>query len=1037
MFHRSAISGAQALVRPRHMQPAAIARTIAFRAALLHTLRPHLSSAAATASAEPASSDLFNSASSEAASSVAQAALAPLDTFLRRHNGPRATDVEAMLQVLGFQSLDQMIAATVPDSIRLREPLRIADGEYAEKELLAKLKQIAQKNKVYRSFIGTGYTDTVVPPVILRNILENPGWYTQYTPYQPEISQGRLESLLNFQTVVSDLTGLPAANASLLDEGTAAGEALVVCLASTRNKSRKIFFADQNCHPQTLAVLRTRAEGFGAEIVVGDYRSYDFAALGNRLAGAMVSYPDTYGTIGEHKMLADTVHAQGAQLVVVSDLMSLAVLQAPGEFGADIAIGNTQRFGVPLGYGGPHAAFFATTAANQRRVPGRIIGVSRDAEGKRAYRLALQTREQHIRREKASSNICTAQALLANMAAMYAVYHGPEGIKAIANRIHRFAQVLATAVSAAGHTVENSSYFDTLRIRIANGLSAADIHARADQRQINLRRIDSQTVGVTLDEAINREELVHLVEIFGGNTSAIDAFVAAAAPTAAESVAIPAGLARQSAILTHPIFSRYHSETEMLRYITQLQNKDLSLANAMIPLGSCTMKLNATTELIPITWPEFGQIHPFAPREQTEGYAHMIRDLEEDLAAITGMDATTVQPNSGAQGEYAGLRAIQAYQRSQNQGHRNICLVPESAHGTNPASAIMAGLKVVIVKCDAKGNLDLTDLESKSVKHAENLSAVMITYPSTFGVFEDGVLRAIDIVHANGGQVYMDGANMNAQVGLTSPGHMGADVCHLNNHKTLAIPHGGGGPGVGPICVKAHLAPFLPGHPELINTDGSPKSTVGPVSAAPYGSAGVLPVTWSYVKLLGGRGMTEVSKTAILNANYMASRLRSHYNVLFTNDKGMCAHEFILDIRPFGKSAGVQALDVAKRLQDYGFHPPTMSWPVPNTIMIEPTESESKEEMDKFCDALISIREEIREIEQGKQSRDDNILVNAPHTITKVSAEEWSHPYSRQRAAYPLSYLRERKFWPTVSRVDDAYGDINLMCSCPPMDTYQ
>ncbi|KAJ2161743.1 glycine decarboxylase subunit P [Coemansia sp. RSA 552] len=1032
MLRGSAISKAQSVARLSAAPSASALGVAALRAALLHTLKPRQSSAAVASSASSG-----EAAEPAAAAASAAAALAPLDTFLRRHNGPRDSDVQAMLQALGFQSLDEMVSAAVPDAIRLAEPLRIADSEYAEKELLAKLKGIAQKNKVYRSFIGTGYTDTVVPPVILRNILENPGWYTQYTPYQPEISQGRLESLLNFQTVVSDLTGLPAANASLLDEGTAAGEALVVCLNSSRKKSRNVFFADENCHPQTLAVLRTRAEGVGAEIVVGDYRTFDLASLGDRLAGALVSYPDTFGNIGEHKALADMVHAQGGQLVVVADLMSLAVLQPPGEFGADIAIGNSQRFGVPLGYGGPHAAFFATTAANQRRIPGRIIGVSRDAEGNRAYRLALQTREQHIRREKASSNICTAQALLANMSAMYAVYHGPEGIRAIANRIHRFTQVLAAAVTAAGHSVENSSYFDTLRIRIADSSSAADIHARADQREINLRRIDSQTVGVTLDEAITREELAQLAEIFGSNALAVDALVAGTAPTAAESSAIPAGLARQSPILTHPIFSRYHSETEMLRYITQLQNKDLSLANAMIPLGSCTMKLNATTELIPITWPEFSQIHPFAPREQTAGYAHMIQDLEEDLAAVTGMAATTVQPNSGAQGEYAGLRAIKAYQQSQGQGQRNVCLVPESAHGTNPASAVLAGLKVVIVKCDAKGNLDLVDLEAKAKKHADKLSAVMITYPSTFGVFEEGVLRAIEIVHDNGGQVYMDGANMNAQVGLTSPGHMGADVCHLNNHKTLAIPHGGGGPGVGPICVKEHLAPFLPGHPELVRPDGTPQSTVGPVSAAPYGSAGVLPVTWSYVKLLGGRGMTEVSKTAILNANYMANRLRDHYSILYTNEQGMCAHEFILDMRPFGKSAGVQVIDIAKRLQDYGFHPPTMSWPVPNTIMIEPTESESKEELDRFCDALISIREEIREIEEGKQSREDNILVNAPHTISKVSAEEWTHPYTRQRAAYPLPSLRERKFWPSTSRVDDAYGDMNLQCSCPPMDTYQ
>ncbi|KAJ2513571.1 glycine decarboxylase subunit P, partial [Coemansia sp. RSA 1939] len=741
-------------------------------------------------------------------------------------------------------------------------------------------------------------------------------------------------------------------------------------------------------------------------------------------------YPDTYGTIGDYRALAKKVHELGGQVVVAADLMALAVLQAPAEFGADIAIGNSQRFGVPLGYGGPHAAFFATTAANQRRVPGRIIGVSRDADGNRAYRLALQTREQHIRREKASSNICTAQALLANMSAMYAVYHGPEGIKAIADRIHRFAQVLAAGVARAGHTVENASYFDTLRIRVAASTTAEEIHARANERQINLRHIDAATVGVTLDEAVTRDELAQLIEIFGGNGGEIDTAAGSVAATASESSAIPAGLARQSAILTHPVFNRYHSETEMLRYITQLQGKDLSLANAMIPLGSCTMKLNATTELIPITWPEFSQMHPFAPADQAQGYAQMIGDLEADLAAITGMDATTVQPNSGAQGEYAGLRAIRAYQASRGEALRDVCLVPESAHGTNPASAVMAGLRVVIVRCSG-GNLDLADLEAKAAKHADRLAAVMITYPSTYGVFEHGVVRAIDIVHAHGGQVYMDGANMNAQVGLTSPGHMGADVCHLNNHKTLAIPHGGGGPGVGPICVKAHLAPFLPGHPALGAT------TQGPVSAAPYGSAGVLPVTWAYVKLLGAHGMTQASKAAILNANYMAARLRDHYSVLFANERGMCAHEFILDTRVFAKSADVHAIDIAKRLQDYGFHPPTMSWPVPNTIMVEPTESESKEEIDRFCDALIAIRNEIREIEDGAQPRDNNLLVNAPHTIANVSADNWSRPYSRERAAYPLPTLRDRKFWPSVSRVDDAYGDLNLICSCPPIENYE
>ncbi|KAJ1921100.1 glycine decarboxylase subunit P [Mycoemilia scoparia] len=1012
--------------------PIAVAAKSWASARQLHTQKPVRSSAAA---ASEASGDVAGKLD---VASAAEFALAPLDTFTRRHTGPRTKDVAEMLATLNLKSLDELVSRTVPDSIRLNPPLVIPEGGVTERELLARIKSIAAQNKPFRSFIGAGYTDVEVPPVILRNILENPSWYTQYSPYQAEISQGRLESLLNFQTMVSDLTGLPIANSSLLDEGTAAGEALVICLNAARKKTKNLFFADSRCHPQTLAVLHTRAEGFGAEVVVGEFEKFDFNAVGDRLCGAMVSYPDTYGNINDYKNLSETVHANGGNLVVVADLVSLTVLQPPSSFGADIVLGNSQRFGVPMGNGGPHAAFFAATEKHKRSVPGRIVGLSRDANGDPAYRLALQTREQHIRREKASSNICTAQALLANMAAMYAVYHGPEGLRAIANRIHRFTSVLASAITEAGHTVENSAFFDTLSIKVASG-NSKDIIDRAVKSNVNLRKIDGERVGVTLDEVVTRQELATLIEIFGGNVNSVEQLAAQAPSTVGESTAVPSNLVRQGEILNYPVFHRYHSETEMLRYITELQNRDLSLANAMIPLGSCTMKLNATTQMIPVTWPEFGRVHPFAPEDQKAGYHILFRDLEQDLALITGMDATSLQPNSGAQGEYAGLRAIRGYQAANGQGHRNICLIPQSAHGTNPASAVMAGLKVVSVKCLENGNLDLADLEAKAKKHADNLSAVMITYPSTYGVFEDTVLRAIELVHSNGGQVYMDGANLNAQIGLCNPGSMGADVCHINAHKTLAIPHGGGGPGMGPITVKSHLAPFLPGH--INNTDAvTANASAGgsrAVSAAPYSSASILTISWSYIKLLGGDGMTQSTKTALLNANYMANRLRDHYTILFTNKNGMCAHEFIIDCRPFDKISGIQGIDIAKRLQDYGFHSPTMSWPVSNTLMIEPTESESREELDRFCDAMISIRNEIREIEEGKQPRDNNVLKNSPHTIRDVSAETWDRPYSRVKAAFPLASLQRRKFWPTIRRVDDVYGDTNLVCSCPPMSSYE
>ncbi|KAK9675205.1 glycine decarboxylase subunit P [Basidiobolus ranarum] len=873
-----------------------------------------------------------------------------------------------MLKTVGVKSVDDLIAKTVPSSIRAAKALALDNG-YPERELLKRLKEIASKNKVYRSYLGMGYADTVVPNVILRNIMENPGWYTQYTPYQAEIAQGRLESLLNYQTMVTDLTGMEIANASLLDEGTAAGEAMVMCYTASRNK-KKTFFVDENCHPQTIEVLRTRAEGFGINVVVGNYKTFDFEAAQKDISGVLIQYPANDGIVIDYQEFTDRIHKLGGQVVCATELLALTMLKPPGEFGADIVLGNSQRFGVPLGYGGPHAAFFACTKDNARRMPGRIVGVSKDAAGKKALRLALQTREQHIRREKATSNICTAQALLANMAAMYAVYHGPEGVKQIAQRIHNLTSILAEGVRRAGHTVKNESFFDTLTIKV-NGGSESTIK-KAVENGINLRRIDETTVGVTLDETVTRKDLEDLLKAFSADGSVPDVSALAAEVGVSESKPaqnFPSNLVRTSKYLEHEIFNSYHSETDMLRYIHHLQSKDLSLTHSMIPLGSCTMKLNATTEMIPVTWPEFGSIHPFAPADQVEGYKIMLDELAEDLAVITGFDEVSLQPNSGAQGEYAGLRTIKAFHESRGEGKRDVCLIPISAHGTNPASAAMAGMKVVIVNCKPNGNLDLDDLKAKAEKNKDKLAAVMVTYPSTYGVFEDGIKDLCDIVHNNGGQVYMDGANMNAQIGLCSPGEIGADVCHLNLHKTFCIPHGGGGPGMGPIGVKSHLAPFLPGHP-LVQTGG--EKAIGPISAAPFGSSSILPISWAYIKLMGAKGITEATEQAILNANYMRSRLENHYKVLFTNENGMCAHEFILDIRPFGETAGVEAIDVAKRLQDYGFHSPTMSWPVANTLMIEPTESESKAELDRFCDAMISIREEIRAVEEGQQPKDNN-----------------------------------------------------------------
>ncbi|KAJ3034029.1 glycine decarboxylase subunit P [Rhizophlyctis rosea] len=953
-----------------------------------------------------------------------------------------------MCKTLGVSSLDELVEKTVPAQIRIQTPTNLGPG-VPEMEVLERLKYIASKNKVFKSYIGMGYTGTITPKVILRNIMENPGWYTQYTPYQPEISQGRLESLLNFQTMVSDLTGLPVANASLLDEGTAAGEAMLLCF-SAGNRKKNIFFVDQACHPQTIACVKTRAEGFGITVIVGDYEIFDFASNKDNVMGVLIQYPTTDGRVVDYESFVQKAHENGAMVACATDLLALALLKPPGEFGVDIAFGNSQRFGVPLGYGGPHAAFFAVTDAHKRRIPGRLIGVSKDVNGKKAYRLALQTREQHIRREKATSNICTAQALLANMSAMYAVYHGPEGIRNIAQRVHNLTAVFAEGVGRLGHTVKTKDFFDTITIELK--YDAEDLVLAAAESGINIRQIGARTVSVTLDETVTKEDIYDLLKVFAtasfeetyrfGSKKQFYVSIPLLDDVAAE-IGVEAGkvggkfpdhLQRTSKYLTHPVFNSYHSETEMLRYITHLQSKDLSLAEAMIPLGSCTMKLNATTEMIPVTWPEFANIHPFVPVDQASGYRIMLQELEYALSEATGFDQISLQPNSGAQGEYTGLRVITAYLKSQGQQNRDVCLIPVSAHGTNPASAAMAGLQVVTVKCDEEGNLDLADLRAKAEKYKDRLAATMITYPSTYGVFEDGIVEACKIIHDNGGQVYMDGANLNAQMGLCKPAEIGADVCHLNLHKTFCIPHGGGGPGMGPIGVKSHLAPFLPGHP-LIKTSG--ELAIGPVSAAPWGSASILPISWAYLKMMGDDGLKKATQVALLNANYMRKRLEKHYKILFVGKEGFCAHEFIVDCRGFRDAAGVEGIDIAKRLHDYGFHSPTMSFPVPNTLMIEPTESESKGELDRFCDAMIQIREEIRAVEEGRQPRGNNVLTNAPHTVEVLVADKWERSYGREEAAFPVKGLRGKKFWPSVGRVDDTYGDRNLICSCPPIEDYE
>ena len=953
------------------------------------------------------------------------------DAFVRRHNGPSEDEIEQMLDRLGCSSLDELIDQTIPAGIRLSRSLDLPEA-LTERSLLARSRQLAEKNQIFRSFIGLGYHDTVTPPVIQRNILENPNWYTQYTPYQAEISQGRLEALLAFQTMVIDLTGLPIANASLLDEATAAAEAMMMFDRVTRRDDAHVFFVSEECHPQTIEVVRGRAEPIGVKVVVGDHRTFEF---GEDVFGALVQYPATDGAIHPYRTFCERAHEADAFVVVAADLLSLALLEAPGEFGADAAVGNTQRFGVPLGYGGPHAAYFATREEFKRQVPGRIIGVTIDANGDRALRMALQTREQHIRRERATSNICTAQVLLAIMAGMYAVYHGPDGLRAIAERVHNLTKLLAAGLERLGCTVRHDDFFDTLRVE-PGSRSTDEVMNEARRHRVNLRRFDDGSIGIALDETVGADDLHTLFRIFAGGTNGISAETLASEVESGYCGAVP----RTSPYLQHPVFNSYHSETEMMRYLQKLASRDLSLTTSMIPLGSCTMKLNAAAELLPITFPGFNSLHPCAPPDQAEGYHELIEELDRWLSEITGFAKTSFQPNSGASGEYTGLLVIRAYHAGRGEAERDVCLIPESAHGTNPASATMVGMKVVVVKTDSDGNVDVDDLREKAEKHAERLAAFMITYPSTHGVFEKDIREIVRIVHENGGQVYLDGANMNAQVGLCRPGDYGADVCHLNLHKTFCIPHGGGGPGMGPICVAEHLVPFLPRHPfdEAAGQAGPDDDrAILPVSAAPYGSANILVISWAYIALMGASGLTRATQLAILNANYMMARLEEHFSVLYKGAQGRCAHEFLLDLRPFKRGdAGVSELDVAKRLMDYGYHAPTVSFPVVGTLMIEPTESESKEELDRFCAALEQIREEIREIENGEADAEMNVLKNAPHTATMIASDTWDLPYGREKAAYPAPWTREHKFWPSVRRVDDAYGDRNLICACPPVEQY-
>lgn len=947
------------------------------------------------------------------------------DSFISRHIGPNEEERQKMLEYLEFPSLEALIDKVVPSNILNKTEFQLPLPK-GEREVLKELKNIVSKNKIFRSYIGMGYYSTVTPAVVQRNVLENPGWYTAYTPYQAEIAQGRLEALINFQTMITDLTKMDVSNSSLLDEATAAAEAMTMSYNLRGDDSGNSFFVSQSVHPQTLDVLKTRANPLGIQIVVGSFKtikpSQDFFA-------ALVQYPSTDGTIHDFGEFAKEMHGRNTKLIVAADLLALTVLTPPGEWGADIVVGTSQRFGLPLGFGGPHAGYLATKDEYKRLMPGRLIGVSKDSQGNPAYRLALQTREQHIRRDKATSNICTAQVLLAVISSFYAVYHGPEGIRSIASRVHKLTHILAQGLEKLGYKVTSKPFFDTIKVDLEQ-LTSAEILSYAEKKEINLRQFNQHSIGISLDETVTLEDVKDILEVFHKGEKlpfSLDEMVQATDHS------LPEHLIRRSEFLTHPVFNSYHTETEMLRYIKRLEAKDLSLTHSMIPLGSCTMKLNATTEMYPVTWPELGAIHPFAPQSQTAGYRKLFGQLEKWLCEITGFTAVSLQPNAGSQGEYAGLLSIRGYHISRNEGHRDICLIPVSAHGTNPASAVMAGFKVVVVACDENGNINIQDLKAKAEKHKDDLAAIMVTYPSTHGVFEEGIVEICDTIHKFGGQVYLDGANMNAQVGLTRPGDYGADVCHLNLHKTFCIPHGGGGPGVGPIGVAEHLVPFLPGHSL---TDNGTGILSGAVSAAPWGSASIDVISWTYIAMMGKEGLTLSTKTAILNANYIAKRLEEYYGVLYKGSKGFVAHECIIDTRNLKKLSGVEAEDIAKRLMDYGFHAPTMSFPVPGTLMIEPTESESKAEIDRFCDAMIAIRKEIQEIEDGTADKVDNPLKNSPHTIEMILNNDWKHSYSREKAAYPLNWLRQSKFWPAVGRVDNVYGDRNLFCSCIPMEEF-
>jgi glycine dehydrogenase len=947
------------------------------------------------------------------------------DKFVSRHNGPREHEVQQMLAKIGASSVDELISQTVPPNIRLKQQLRIAPA-MSEFQYSKHLKALGKKNKVFRSYIGLGYYNSILPAVIQRNVLENPGWYTAYTPYQAEIAQGRLEAILNFQTMVMDLTGMPIANASLLDEATAAAEALFMFYSNrskdkVKNNANK-FFVSNTCFPQTIDVVKTRAVPYGIELVIGDALT---TALDDSFFGILIQYPDINGEVADYKKFAADAKSKDIQVAVATDLLALALLTPPGEWGADCVVGNSQRFGVPLGYGGPHAAFFTCREDYKRLIPGRIIGVSVDAEGNQALRMALQTREQHIKRDKATSNICTAQALLAIMASMYAVYHGQEGIKAIAEGVHSATAFVASELKKLGYEIKTKLFFDTIVV----AADSKKVRALAEAREINFRYTDDKHIAISLDQTVEEHDVNDILSVF--------AEVAGASRTStsvtSQNLIKGTFAERKSSYLTHPVFNTHHSESDMMRYIKRLENKDLSLVHSMISLGSCTMKLNAASELLPITWPEFASIHPFVPVEQAQGYAELIEQLNKDLSEITGFARMSFQPNSGAQGEYAGLMVIRAYHIANGNANRNVALIPSSAHGTNPASAAMAGMHIVVTKCDDKGNIDFADLKAKAELHKDNLSCLMVTYPSTFGVYEESILDITKLIHDNGGLVYMDGANMNAQVGLTSPGNIGADVCHLNLHKTFAIPHGGGGPGMGPIGVVEKLVPFLPSH-TIVNTSGDKGITA--VSAAPYGSALILLISYGYIKMLGHDGLKQATEMAILNANYIKDSLKDHYKILYTGKNGRCAHEMILDCNDFKMATGVEVADMAKRLMDYGFHAPTVAFPVVNTLMVEPTESESKAELDRFCEAMISIRKEIKEIEDGKFDKTDNVIKNAPHTCKLVVSDDWKKPYSRQKAAYPLTWVRDNKFWPSVARVDNAYGDRNLVCSCAPIEAY-